>query len=181
MEENSSFPLVETQRSANDKIPFDRFVSKKYEWFGCGGFLRFTDSEGVLVYAVQKLSGADDHHRIKLLLDSSDNTLFSISRVSEGSWQGFRVNGDEKDLIFIVKKTVDKYTRTEFKIVLVGEHNDVSSNELRMVGSPFMRACTIYKDNFIVAQENIVFLDDIWKPLIKKFLVNNKYEKISDY
>ncbi|KAL6545925.1 hypothetical protein OROGR_009799 [Orobanche gracilis] len=150
MEETSSFPLFETQRSANDQIPFDRFVSKKYEWFGCGGFLRFTDSAGVLVYAVQKPSGGDDHHRIKLLLDSSDNTLFSIGR--EGSWQGFRVNNDEKDLIFIVKKTVNKYTRTEFKIVLVGECNDVSNTELRMVGSPFMRACTIYKDNSIVAQ-----------------------------
>ncbi|KAL6545924.1 hypothetical protein OROGR_009798 [Orobanche gracilis] len=33
-----------------------------------------------------------------------------------------------------------------------------------------------------VSRENIVFFsDDIWKPLIKNFLVNNEYEKISDY
>lgn len=68
------------------------------------------------------------------------------------SWQGFRGNDKEKDLIFTVDKVVDEFSRTEFKILLVGQNNEDSKTELLMKGSPFKRACTIYKGDTIVAQ-----------------------------
>ncbi|KAL3616227.1 hypothetical protein CASFOL_039617 [Castilleja foliolosa] len=157
MDQNSSIPSDETQYPGDYPIPFDLFVSKKYEGVGAKGFLRFTDPVGNLVYSVKK-SGADDPHRIKLLLDSSANTLFSIRRLSKGSWRGFRGNVEEQNLIFTVNKTIDEYKRTEFKILLSGEeHNDDSKTELRMIGSPFKRSCTIYKDNSIVAETSLMY------------------------
>lgn len=68
------------------------------------------------------------------------------------SWQGFRGNDEKKDVIFTVDKSVDESSRTEFKILLVGENNEDSKTELVMKGSPFRRACTIYKGDSIVAQ-----------------------------
>ncbi|GFP80554.1 protein lurp-one-related 7 [Phtheirospermum japonicum] len=160
MEENTSIRLDETQYPADYPIPFDLFVSKKYKRVGSKGFLRFTDPAGNLVYKVKKSSNksaADDPHRIKLLLDSSANTLFSICRLSKGSWRGFRGIVEEQNLIFVVNKTIDEYKRTEFKILLSVEHNDDSKTELRMIGSPFKRSCTIYKDNSIVAETSLMY------------------------
>ncbi|GER28110.1 hypothetical protein STAS_03877, partial [Striga asiatica] len=211
MAENSPISSDETPYPANCPIPFDLFVSKKYEGLGPLGNLRFTDSVGNLVYSVQKLTrksaGNDDGHCVKLLLDSSGNTLFSINRVSlcvfvfmimdeyvsrlnmlifpraslgnfpgvlseyelqfdkkqlhnKRSWQAFKGNCKDKDLIFRVNKTVDKYTRTEFKILIAGEYNNDSKTELHMKGSPFKRACTIYKDDSIVAELNVALSID---------------------
>ncbi|CAA0842374.1 Protein LURP-one-related 7 [Striga hermonthica] len=160
MAENSSISSDETPYPANCPIPFDLFVSKKYKGLGQLGNLRFTDSVGTLVYSVQKLTrnsaGSGDARCVKLLLDSSGNTLFSINRVSKRSWQAFRGNCEDKDLIFHVNKTVDKYTRTEFKILLAGEYNNDPKTELHMKGSPFKRACTIYKDDSIVAETSLM-------------------------
>ncbi|KAI3461699.1 hypothetical protein Pfo_018362 [Paulownia fortunei] len=171
MEENSPIPLDEFQYQANFQIPFDLFVSKKYKGLGVRGFLRFTDSAGNLVYTVQKLShksAAHDPHCVKLLLDSSGSTLFSINRVSKGLWQGFRGNDEEKNLMFIVDKTLDEFTRTEFKILLVGENNEDSKTELQMTGCPFKRACTIYKGNSIVAETSLMYKLGIGKIFVPR-------------
>ncbi|KAL0389014.1 UNVERIFIED_CONTAM: protein LURP-one-related 7 [Sesamum calycinum] len=184
MEESSTVPFDEFQCLANFQIPFDLFVSKKHKGLGSPGNLRFTDSAGNLVYMVRKLSHKSADNRPdctkKLLLDSSGNTLFTINRGKErggwwgwggvgvglmdsvfvfkkGSWQGFRGNDEEKNLIFIVDKTLDELTRTEFKILLLGENNRDSKTELQMKGCPFKRACTIYKDDSIVAETSLMY------------------------
>ncbi|KAK6141350.1 hypothetical protein DH2020_024900 [Rehmannia glutinosa] len=170
-EENSTIPLEEFPYPANFRIPFDFFVSKKYKGLGTKGFIRFTDSTSNLVYTVQKLShksAADDPHCIKLLLDSYGNTLFSINRVSKGSWRGFRGNGEEKDLIFIVDKTLDEFKRTEFKILVGAENNEDSKTELRMKGCPFKRACTIYKGDSIVAETSLMYKLGIGKIFVPR-------------
>lgn len=86
MEESSSFPFDQFKLSANFQIPLDLFVSKKYKGLGIRGFVRFSDSAKNPVYTVQKSlykSAARDHDSsVKLLFDSSGNTLFTISRVS---------------------------------------------------------------------------------------------------
>ncbi|PIN09236.1 hypothetical protein CDL12_18178 [Handroanthus impetiginosus] len=160
MAENFTNPFDELRSLPNFQIPLDLFVSKKSEGLGTRRFLRFTDSDGNLVYKVQKLSqnlAGDDAHCVKLLLDSSGNTLFSIKRVSKGSWRGFRGNGnEEKDLVFIVDRKLDESTRTEFKIILVSQNNEDSKTELLMTGCPFKRACTIYKGDSIVAQSSLM-------------------------
>lgn len=54
--------------------------------------------------------------------------------------------------MFRVEKTVDKLTRTEFEIFLIGEESEDSKTDFKMRGSPFKRSCTIYKDDSIVAE-----------------------------
>lgn len=161
MEENSSFPFDQFKLSANFQIPFDLFVSKKYKGLGIRGFVRFTDSAKNLVYTAQKSlyksATRDQDSSVKLLLDSSGNTLFSICRASKRSWRGFKGNGEEKEVIFTVDKTVDEFSRTEFRVILVGESNEDAKTEFLMKGSPFKRACTIYKGDSIVAQTSLMY------------------------
>ncbi|XP_011080761.1 protein LURP-one-related 7 isoform X2 [Sesamum indicum] len=170
MEESSSVPFDEFNCPANFQIPFDLFVSKKNKGLGSPGNLRFTDSAGNSVYTVRKLShkSADNRpdYTKKLLLDSSGDTLFTINR--KGSWQGFRGNDEEKNLIFIVDKTLDELTRTEFKILLLGENNRDSKTELQMKGCPFKRACTIYKDDSIVAETSLMYKLGIGKIFVPR-------------
>ncbi|KAK4412489.1 protein LURP-one-related 7 [Sesamum alatum] len=172
MEESSTVPFDEFKCPANFHIPFDLFVSKEYKGLGSQGNLRFTDSAGNLVYTVRKLSHKSADNRSdctkKLLLDSSGNTLFTINRVSKGSWQGFRGNDEEKNLIFIVDKTLDESTRTEFKILLLGGNNGDSKTELQMKGCPFKRACTIYKDDSIVAETSLMYKLGIGKIFVPR-------------
>ncbi|KAK4407739.1 protein LURP-one-related 7 [Sesamum angolense] len=86
----------------------------------------------------------------------------------KGSWQGFRGNDEEKNLIFIVDKTLDELTRTEFKILLLGENNRDSKTELQMKGCPFKRACTIYKDDSIVAETSLMYKLGIGKIFVPR-------------
>lgn len=68
------------------------------------------------------------------------------------SWRGFKGNGEEREVMFTVDKTVDEFSRTEFRVILAGENNEDAKTEFLMKGSPFKRACTIYKGDSIVAQ-----------------------------
>ncbi|KAL0434807.1 UNVERIFIED_CONTAM: protein LURP-one-related 7 [Sesamum radiatum] len=86
----------------------------------------------------------------------------------QGSWQGFRANDEEKNLVFIVDKTLDELTRTEFKILLLGENNGDSKTELQMKGCPFKRACTIYKDDSIVAETSLMYKLGIGKVFVPR-------------
>lgn len=83
MEENSK-ASDQNQFQANFQIPFDYFVSKKHQAIESGCVLGFTDSFGNFVYGVQHLShkSKDRPHCIKLFLDASGDTLFSIHRVN---------------------------------------------------------------------------------------------------
>ncbi|CAA2970571.1 Hypothetical predicted protein [Olea europaea subsp. europaea] len=158
MEENS-IASDQNQFQANFQIPFDYFVSKKHKAIESGCVLGFTDSFGNFVYGVQHLShkSKDHPHCIKLFLDASGDTLFSIHRVNKGSWQCFRgKESRDEELIFKVERTVDEFTRTEFEISLTGENNEVSKTELKMKGSPFKRSCTIYKGDSIVAETSLM-------------------------
>ncbi|XP_051131019.1 protein LURP-one-related 7 [Andrographis paniculata] len=160
MDENSTTQVEEPFQFQfhpipNFQIPFDLFVSKKRNGIGTRGFLRFTDSAGNLVYTVDKLSHKS--HCRKRLLDSSGNALFSIIRLQKGSWQGFKGNEEGNHLSFVVEKTVDEFTRTEFKILFAAENTqDELKTELQMKGCPFKRACTIYKEDSIVAETSLM-------------------------
>ncbi|KAL8525822.1 hypothetical protein ACS0TY_015168 [Phlomoides rotata] len=83
--------------------------------------------------------------------------IHTMPFLQKRSWQGFKGNNEEKNLIFTVDKTVDEFSRTEFKILLVGKNNEDSKTELMMAGNPFKRACTIYKGDSIVAQSNLMY------------------------
>ncbi|KAL3850550.1 hypothetical protein ACJIZ3_012432 [Penstemon smallii] len=168
MEVNSTIPISEP----SFQIPFDLFVCKKRST----GFLTFSDSAGNLVYRVEKLNPKSTefhhhhhHHRphcIKLLLDSADNTLFSIHQVKKGSWKVFRGNEKEdKDLILKVERTLDELTRSEFEIeiVLLNE-----GSKLTMKGCPFKRSCTIYEGNSIVAESSLMYTLGIGKMFVPR-------------
>ncbi|XP_052305295.1 protein LURP-one-related 7 isoform X3 [Populus trichocarpa] len=85
--------------------------------------------------------------------DSLGNIVFK-----KGSWQGFK-GGDnrEKDLIFRVKRTVKKLTRTELEVFLVGEISRESTPDFKVKGFPFQRSCTIYRSDSIVAQTSLMY------------------------
>ncbi|KAG8372527.1 hypothetical protein BUALT_Bualt12G0075400 [Buddleja alternifolia] len=89
--------------------------------------------------------------------------------MQKGSWRGFKGNDhEEKDFIFVVEKTRDELTRTEFKILLVQGNNEESKTELRMKGCPFRRACTIYKGDSVVAETSLMYKLGIGKAFVPR-------------
>ncbi|KZV43701.1 protein LURP-one-related 7-like [Dorcoceras hygrometricum] len=174
IDENSEFPFCELQFQSNFEIPFDLFVCKKQEGPGTRGSLRFTDSKGQLLYRVEhpndNSTNCDNTHSTKLLLDASGEALFSINRIKKGSWEGLRgnvTNGD-KGFLFKVKRTLDEFSKTEFYIVLVGDHSEGSKTEMKMTGCPFMRSCTIYRGDSIVAQSSLMYKLGIRKVFVPR-------------
>ncbi|XP_073144780.1 protein LURP-one-related 7 [Henckelia pumila] len=169
MDANSEFPL-----QYNSEIPFDLFVRKKYSVLGTRGSLRFTDSKGHLVYRLQhptdNSTTGDSTHCTKLLLDASGATLFSVNRVNKGSWKGLRgnvINGDT-GFNFKVNRTLDEFSRTEFDVVLVGDHSEGSKTEMKMKGCPFKRSCTIYRGDSIVAESSLMYKLGIGKVFVPR-------------
>ncbi|XP_027090962.1 protein LURP-one-related 7 [Coffea eugenioides] len=166
---------------ARFRIPFDLFVSKKQKngILGSGSCIRFNDSCGNLVFKVERppppnsrdqKSAATFHQNppIKLIFNASGNTLFCIRKLTDGSWQGFRVTDSREELMFRVQKTVDKLTRTEFEIFLIGEESEDSKTDFKMRGSPFKRSCTIYKGNSIMAETSLMYKMGIQKAFVPR-------------
>ncbi|KAI9377809.1 hypothetical protein POPTR_019G126300v4 [Populus trichocarpa] len=110
-------------------IPVDLFVSKKHP--GLNGDLGFADSLGNIVFKVNFDKSSKSSFK-RVLLDASGNPLITMFRDGKGSWQGFK-GGDnrEKDLIFRVKRTVKKLTRTELEVFLVGEISRESTPDFK--------------------------------------------------
>ncbi|XP_011041825.1 PREDICTED: protein LURP-one-related 7 isoform X2 [Populus euphratica] len=110
-------------------IPVDLFVSKKHP--GLNGDLGFADSLGNIVFKVNFDKSSKSSFK-GVLLDASGNPLITVFRDGKGSWQGFK-GGDnrEKDLIFRVKRTVKKLTRTELEVFLVGEISRESTPDFK--------------------------------------------------
>ncbi|KAL3530953.1 hypothetical protein ACH5RR_010275 [Cinchona calisaya] len=174
---SSNVPHESEQVLADDadkfRIPFDLFVSKKQnKGLGNGSYIRFTNSCGNLVFKAQRPPNKPQNHSTvsssKLLLDASGNTLFSIHKLNNGSWQGFRINDTREELVFGVEKTLDKLTRTEFDIFLIGEKREDSKTDFRMRGSPFKRSCTIYKGDAIVAETSLMHKLGIKKAFVPR-------------
>ncbi|CAK7351985.1 unnamed protein product [Dovyalis caffra] len=136
-------------------IPVDLFVSKKHP--GLNGDLGFADSLGNIVFKVNFDKSTKSSPK-RVLLDASGNPLISVFRDDEGSWQGFKGGGyRENDLIFRVKRTVKKLTRTELEVFLVGEISGESTPDFKVKGFPFQRSCTIYRGDSIVAQTSLMY------------------------
>ncbi|XVF46151.1 hypothetical protein PTKIN_Ptkin03bG0003800 [Pterospermum kingtungense] len=143
---------------ANLPIPVDLFVSKKHPGLP-RGVIGFADSSGNIVFRVNrqssKSSSSDDDKMV--LLDSAGNPLFSIYRHHDGSWHGFKGNDDgDKDLIFKVQRTLNKFTSTELEVFLVAETQGESTCNFKVKGCHFQRSCTIYKGDSIVAQTSLM-------------------------
>ncbi|KAM7259094.1 hypothetical protein ACFE04_014835 [Oxalis oulophora] len=141
---------------SNLPIPVDLFVSKKHRGLP-RGVLGFADSDGNVVYKVQReipeLPSAAK--KKKSVLDSLGNTLITLYRYTGGAWEGFK--GGE--LIFKAKRTEKTLTRYEFEVFFIGESNQDAKFELKVKGSPFQRANTIYNGDSIVAQLGELELD----------------------
>lgn len=54
--------------------------------------------------------------------------------------------------MFEVKRTVKTFTRIELEVIFVGERLNNDGCDLRVIGSPFKKSCSIYKDTDLVAQ-----------------------------
>ncbi|KAL0458562.1 UNVERIFIED_CONTAM: protein LURP-one-related 7 [Sesamum latifolium] len=133
------------------------------------------DSSGNTLFTINRVSvsSLSDYHVVLVgfgFLGFADFGVLECMRGKnvKGSWQGFRGNDEEKNLIFIVDKTLDELTRTEFKILLLGENNGDSKTELQMKGCPFKRACTIYKDDSIVAETSLMYKLGIGKVFVPR-------------
>ncbi|KAG8371543.1 hypothetical protein BUALT_Bualt13G0098800 [Buddleja alternifolia] len=95
--------------------------------------------------------------------------MLNIKLMQKGSWRGYKGNNqEEKNLIFVVDRTVDEFTRTEFNILLIDENNEESKTELKMNGCPFKRACTIYNGNSIVAESSLMYKLGIGKVFVPR-------------
>ncbi|XWS74418.1 hypothetical protein CRYUN_Cryun02cG0214300 [Craigia yunnanensis] len=140
---------------SNLPIPVDLFVSKKHPGLP-RGVLGFADSSGKIVFRVNRQSSKSSSDDKMVLLDSAGNPLISIYRLLDGSWQGFKGNDGEKDLIFKVQRILNKFTRTELEVFLVAENQEELTCDFKVKGCHFQRSCTIYKGDSIVAQTNLM-------------------------
>ncbi|KAG6738136.1 hypothetical protein POTOM_059696 [Populus tomentosa] len=125
-------------------IPVDLFVSKKHP--GLNGDLGFADSLGNIVFKVNFDKSSKSSFK-RVLLDASGNPLITVFPDGKGSWQGFK-GGDnrEKDLIFRVKRTVKKLTRTELEVFLV--------EEISRESTPDFKTSLMYKLHQIYARRS---------------------------
>ncbi|KAG4206707.1 hypothetical protein ERO13_A03G024700v2 [Gossypium hirsutum] len=143
---------------ANTPIPFDLFVSKKHRALP-RGVLGFADSSGNIVFKVNRQDSKSSFSHAKAsLLDSAGNPLISLYPHNDGSWQGFKGDGGDKDLIFKVQRVLTKFTRTELEVFLVSENQGQGelTCDLKVIGCHFQRSCTIYKGDSIVAQTSLM-------------------------
>ncbi|KAJ0006784.1 hypothetical protein Pint_30714 [Pistacia integerrima] len=139
-------------QTATAPIPIDLFVSKKHPGL-TRGQIGFADSSGNIVFKVNRQSSAKT-----VVLNSVGNPLISLYHQDKGLWQGFKGDdGGEKDLMFRVQRMLNRLTRTEFDVFLVGENQEESTSDVKMKGFPFRRSCTIFKGNSIVAQTSLMY------------------------
>ncbi|MBA0764085.1 hypothetical protein Gotri_013456 [Gossypium trilobum] len=158
---------AENLAMAHWPIPVDLFVSEKHPSLP-RGLLAFADSSGNILFRLNSLS----HHPKKTLriLDSAGNPLISIYRhhfprskctyvswLKDGSWQGFKGDDGQKDLIFQVQRVSNKFARTELEAFLVAEnHRGELTCDFKVKGCHFQRSCTIYNGDSIVAQTSLM-------------------------
>ncbi|KAB2038782.1 hypothetical protein ERO13_D03G143800v2 [Gossypium hirsutum] len=143
---------------ANTPIPFDLFVSKKHRALP-RGVLGFADSSGNIVFKVNRQdSKSSFSHAKAILLDSAGNPLISLYPHNDGSWQGFKGDDGDKNLIFKVQRVLTKFTRTELEVFLVSENQGQGelTCDFKVIGCHFQRSCTIYKGDSIVAQTSLM-------------------------
>lgn len=143
-------------------IPVDLFVSKKHPAYK-QGVLCFVDSCGNVVYkinrrsSVQSSSSPSSSSKKRVLLDAAGTPLLSIHRNHKGSWQCFKGEGENEELIFRAQRVKNTLTRTELEVFLVAENLEESAPKLQVKGSPCQRNCTIYRGNDIVAQTSLMY------------------------
>ena len=51
-----------------------------------------------------------------------------------------------------VKRTVKTITKVELEVFFAGERLNDDACDLKVIGSPFKRSCSVYKDGDLVAQ-----------------------------
>nr|GMD34978.1 protein LURP-one-related 7 [Ipomoea batatas] len=141
------------------EIPFDLFLSKNHKAFGGDGRLQFTDSSRNLIFEVESRStdSPSPPHRRKLLLDAAGTTLVTMVRVIKGSWKGFEGDsGEDKELMFKVNRVLNTFMEKDFEIIVAGDNSEGTKTDIKMKGCPFMRSCTIYKGNSILAETSLM-------------------------
>ncbi|KAK8990627.1 hypothetical protein V6N11_009319 [Hibiscus sabdariffa] len=140
---------------ANTPIPIDLFVPKKHPDLP-RGVLGFADSSGNIVYKINRQCSKSSSCDKAVLLDSAGNPLLSLYSHHDGSWQGFKGDDGEKDLIFKVQRILTKSTRTELEVFLVAENQGELTCDFKVIGCHFQRSSTIYKGDSIVAQTSLM-------------------------
>ncbi|KAL1192743.1 Protein LURP-one-related 7 [Cardamine amara subsp. amara] len=149
---DSDTPKFQPNPDDLKRIPIDLFVSKKLPGLSSGD-LGFADSSKNLVFILRKSSSS-----LKSLLDSSGAPLFSISRLHNGIWELHKGDVEKrKDLVLMVKRTSNKFNKTELEVSFAGNVAEESSQHLVIKGSPFQKSCTIYSQDSIVAQTSLMY------------------------
>lgn len=60
--------------------------------------------------------------------------------------------GKSKELVLTVKRTSNKFSKTELDVSFAGESSSPQQENLVIKGCPFQKSCTIYSQDSIVAQ-----------------------------
>ncbi|KDP45763.1 hypothetical protein JCGZ_17370 [Jatropha curcas] len=133
-------------------IPIDLFVSKKHEGLSRGE-IGFADPLGNLVFRVTKNSSSHNW----VVFDRLGVLLLSIYRQHNGCWHVFKGgNVVEKEMIFRVERTLNKFFKPELEACLVKENSGESTSNFKVKGFPFQRSCVIYGGNTIVAETSLM-------------------------
>ncbi|GAB2223453.1 hypothetical protein Droror1_Dr00017594 [Drosera rotundifolia] len=170
------------------QIPVDLFVSIKrqtkkkngrknyYHYIFpllAGRCLKFTDTFGNLVYesvdfCSSSYSSSSSFRPLCKLLDASGISVFSIFRSFDGDcWKGYKGDSSEdKDLLLTVHRLLNTSSKIEFNILVNSSNGKTSS--FNMKGCLFWRSCTIYKDNFVLAQTSLMYKLGLGKVLVRR-------------
>ncbi|XP_050216487.1 protein LURP-one-related 7 [Mercurialis annua] len=140
------------------QIPVDLFVSKKYPGLSRRG-LGFADSLGNLLFRVDRISPSSSSSYKWVVVDhSSGNPLFCILRQHNGSWHGFKEDGEGKNkMIFRVQRTLNRLFTTELEVFLVKDDSGESTCDFKVKGCPARRSCTIFGGKDIIAQTSLMY------------------------
>ncbi|KAJ4866129.1 Protein LURP-one-related 7 [Raphanus sativus] len=65
--------------------------------------------------------------------------------------------GKSKELVLTVKRTSNKFSKTELDVSFAGESSSPQQENLVIKGCPFQKSCTIYSQDSIVAQTSLMY------------------------
>lgn len=131
---------------ASAVVPVDFTVVKK------GPNMAMHDATGRLAFRVARGDGGP------ALLDDAGGVLVTVSNIGQGEWQAFNGNSlEQRHIIFTAKIISASSSQKEVHVFIPPSTFGDPKPSHRLIGSTFRRACTIIKQESIVAQTNLLY------------------------
>ncbi|KAJ3676467.1 hypothetical protein LUZ60_003879 [Juncus effusus] len=150
---SSSYPVL----PAPWEIPVDYKITKSPFPLSSGD-LTVYDAAGRIAFRAIP-GGASSTRRFMTLFDASAVPLFTVVH-EKGDWKAFRGSISEckeKQEIFTTHNLSNSKFKTKIDVYLSERKFDDPKPSFRLTGNPFRRACTITKQDTLVAQTNLLY------------------------